>query len=110
MHEYLFSYGTLQKQSVQFELFGRALDGTKDILTGYKILSIEIKDETFLAKGEEKFQKTLVPSKETDFIEGTVFELSREELLQADRYEPVNYHRIKVMLKSGAEAWIYIAD
>jgi Gamma-glutamyl cyclotransferase, AIG2-like len=64
-----------------------------------------------LAKGEDKFQKTLISSKdETDFIEGTVFEVSAEELLVADKYEPDNYQRIKVVLESGREAWIYIAD
>jgi gamma-glutamylcyclotransferase (GGCT)/AIG2-like uncharacterized protein YtfP len=109
MSENLFSYGTLQKDEVQIELFGRLLKGAKDSLSGYKIAVIEITDESFLAKGEEKFQKTLVPSKD-DFIEGTVFEISAEELLLADRYEPENYRRIKVVLESETEAWIYVAD
>ena len=55
MKEYLFSYGTLQKDKVQLDLFGRLLNGTKDILKGYKLFPIEIKDEKFLAKGEENF-------------------------------------------------------
>ncbi len=108
MNENLFSYGTLQRDNVQIELFGRLLNGAKDILRNYKIALIEIKDESFLAKGEEKFQKTLVPSK-NDFIEGTVFEVSAEELLVADKYEPNNYRRVKVRLQSGKEAWIYRA-
>ena len=110
MKENLFSYGTLQKKNVQLELFGRLLNGTKDILKGYKLSSIEIKDEAFLAKGEEKFQKTLVPTKnDADIINGTVFEISEEELRLADKYEPDNYQRIKVALQSGKEAWIYFA-
>lgn len=108
MSENLFSYGTLQKNEVQLELFGRLLHGTKDVLKGYKIASIEIKDETFLAKGEDKYQKTLVPSKDKeDIIEGTVFEISEAELLLADSYEPDNYQRVKIRLKSGKDAWIY---
>jgi gamma-glutamylcyclotransferase (GGCT)/AIG2-like uncharacterized protein YtfP len=109
MKENLFSYGTLQKDSVQMELFGRILTGAKDNLEGYKIASIEIKDEAFLAKGEEKFQQTLIQSNEDDdIIEGTVFEVSEEELLLADKYEPDNYKRMRVMLRSGKAAWIYL--
>ncbi len=110
MKENLFSYGTLQKEKVQIELFGRLLDGTKDILTGYKLSSIEIKDESFLAKGEQKYQLRAIPSKDnTDIIEGMVFEISEAELRLADKYEPDNYQRVKVLLQSGAEAWIYLA-
>ena len=110
MKEFLFSYGTLQKEKVQLELFGRLLHGTKDILEGYKISFIEIKDETFLSKGEDKLQQTLITStNKADKIEGTVFEISKEELLLADKYEPDNYKRVKVSLQSGKRAWIYIA-
>ncbi|CAN5319359.1 gamma-glutamylcyclotransferase [soil metagenome] len=109
MQENLFSYGTLQKDAVQLELFGRLLRGAKDILKDYKLASVEIKDELFLAKGEEKFQQTLIASKD-EIIEGTVFEISEEELLLADKYEPNNYKRVKVMLQSGKEAWIYLAE
>ena len=61
MKELLFSYGTLQKEKVQMELFGRLLQGTKDVLEAYKISFIEIKDEAFLSKGEDKQQRTLIP-------------------------------------------------
>ena len=108
MNENLFSYGTLQKDAVQIKLFGRLLNGAKDILKDYKLASIEIKDETFLAKGEEKFQLTLISSKD-DLIEGTVFEISEDELILADKYEPDNYKRIKVTLQTGKAAWIYVA-
>lgn len=109
MKENLFSYGTLQKEKVQMELFGRLLTGTKDSLKGYKLSSIEIKDESFLAKGEENIQQTVTRSKDNDIIEGTVFEISEEELFLADKYEPENYKRVKVVLGSGKEAWIYAA-
>jgi gamma-glutamylcyclotransferase (GGCT)/AIG2-like uncharacterized protein YtfP len=109
MNENLFSYGTLQKDDVQMQLFGRLLTGAKDILEGYKIASIEIKDEAFLAKGEEKFQQTLIRSNDAaDTIEGTVLEISQEELIRADKYEPDNYKRVKVTLLSGKAAWIYL--
>ena len=111
MKEYLFSYGTLQKDSVQLALFGRLLRGTNDILKGYKTALIEISDESFLAKGEEKYQQTLILSKNNDdSIEGTVFEISADELLIADKYEPHNYQRVRVKFQSGKEAWIYISS
>ncbi len=110
MEENLFSYGTLQKDKVQLELFRRLLNGNKDILKGYKLSSIEIKDESFLSKGEQKYQLIAMLSKDnTDTIEGTVFEISEEELLLSDKYEPDNYKRVKVVLQSGKEAWIYTA-
>src|SRR5689334_17129368 len=111
MSEYLFSYGTLQQEKVQLELFGRRLQGTSDELRGYKIATIEIKDKTFLAKDKEKFQKTLVHTgRNNDNIKGIVFEITNEELLLCDKYEPENYKRIKTNLESGKEAWIYITS
>jgi gamma-glutamylcyclotransferase (GGCT)/AIG2-like uncharacterized protein YtfP len=110
MNEYLFSYGTLQKEKVQIDLFGRILQGSGDTLRGYSVSVIEIKDESFLSKGEEKFQQTAIISKnKKDSIKGTVFEITGEELFLADKYEPDNYKRIKVVLESGKEAWIYVA-
>ena len=110
MTEYLFSYGTLQKEKVQVELFDRLLNGTKDILKGYKLSSIEIKEEAFLSKSEQNFHLIAILSKDdTDIIEGTVYEISEEELLLIDNYEPEEYKRVKVMLESGKKVWIYVA-
>lgn len=106
--ELLFSYGTLQKDDVQLKLFGRLLKGDHDVLNGYQLSSIEIKDPQFLAGGEDKIQLTVIPSP-GDHIKGMVFEISKQELLQADSYEPENYKRIEVMLASGKKAWIYAA-
>jgi gamma-glutamylcyclotransferase (GGCT)/AIG2-like uncharacterized protein YtfP len=109
--ENLFSYGTLQKEKVQIELFGRILQGSADMLRGYKTTIIEIRDESFLSKGEEKFQQTLIATADkNDIIKGTVLEITEKELLLADKYEPDNYKRIKIILESGKEAWIYIAS
>lgn len=86
------------------------MTGSRDVLIGYTISPIEITDESFLSKGEQKEQSTLVPlgAKEGK-IEGTVFVVSEEELLLADRYEPDNYERIQVRLESGKQAWVYLA-
>lgn len=91
-------------------LFGRILAGTADVLRGYKISTIEITDKTFLSKGEANFQNTLtISGDKNDMVAGTALELTNEELLTADKYEPANYRRIKVTLESGRKAWIYLA-
>jgi gamma-glutamylcyclotransferase (GGCT)/AIG2-like uncharacterized protein YtfP len=109
MNEWLFSYGTLQKEKVQLELFGRILQGSGDTLKNYKVATIEIKDESFLSKGEQKYQQTAVISNDkNDSIKGTVFEITEEELFLADKYEPDGYKRIRVILESGKDAWIYV--
>lgn len=111
MKHFLFSYGTLEKREVQERLFGRTLSGHRDTLDGYKISTIEIRDDNFLAKGEDKLQKTLVPTGICgDFVEGMVFELTKEEMQKADSYEPRGYQRISVKLESGTKAWIYLAN
>ena len=46
--ENLFSYGTLQYRKVQIETFGRILNGTNDILIGYKLKELKIKNQDFL--------------------------------------------------------------
>jgi hypothetical protein len=109
MKEYLFSYGTLQKENVQQGVFGRILAGSADVLRGYTISTIEITDEAFLSKGEARYQKTLIESNRNDTVDGTALEITREELLIADKYEPANYKRINAVLESGRKAWIYIA-
>jgi gamma-glutamylcyclotransferase (GGCT)/AIG2-like uncharacterized protein YtfP len=108
--EYLFSYGTLQKEEVQLKLFGRTLQGSKDVLPGYKTLPIEITDEKFLSGGDEKTQLTIIATNDRrDRIEGIALRMTEEELKSADSYEPVGYRREKVKLASGKIAWIYIS-
>jgi gamma-glutamylcyclotransferase (GGCT)/AIG2-like uncharacterized protein YtfP len=97
----IFSYGTLQKDSIQMELFGRLLHGPRDVLKGYKLSLLEINNERFFIA---------IPSNDkNDRIEGTVFEISEEELLVADEYETVEYQRIKAELASGKMAFVYVA-
>lgn len=110
MKENLFSYGTLQKEKVQLELFGRILQGSGDTLKGYRLSTIEIKDESILSKSEQKYHLIAVSSKDkNDFIKGIVFELTEKELIIADEYETDDYKRVKAVLASGKETWVYVA-
>jgi hypothetical protein len=109
MQEYLFSYGTIQQGKVQMEIFGRQLTGIPDRLIGYRLASIEIKDASFQDKSEQKYHVIAICSNDKkDAIEGTVFELSMAELLEADKYEPDEYKRVSTELESGIEAWVYV--
>ena len=109
MKHNLFSYGTLQLEKVQLESFGRRLKGDKDVLHGYKLSYVEIKDESVLSKSEQKYHPIAIKTNNAkDTIEGTVFEITELELHQADNYEVDDYMRVKETLKSGKEAWVYV--
>ena len=110
MKEYLFSYGTLQKEEVQLELFGRKLEGAKDVLKGYCVTDIVIDDQNFISIGGDSHQKTLLPANENEVVRGTAFEVSESELRTADKYEPDNYKRVSVELASGRQAWVYMVS
>ena len=107
--ENLFTYGTLQTEEVQLSTFGRRLDGHADALPAYVLKSIEIEDEDFVAKSGTKIHRNLqFTGKPSDFVEGTVYSVTQQELEQADAYEPDGYRRVLVQLRSGARAWVYM--
>lgn len=95
----LFTYGTLQENAIQLDLFGRILIGIKDVLVGYKI-------------SENKYEgiyPVLFQTKNTaDIVTGKTYELSTLELEKANAYEGLDYKRVKVTLMSGKKAWVYI--
>lgn len=105
--QYLFSYGTLQKSETQLKLLGRLLKGSNDTLKGYKTANIVIEDKLFLTIEGSQQLSAVVSS--GDKIDGMVFEVSSEEIDMVDQYEPSNYERINVTLRSGKQAWLYLA-
>ena len=107
--ENLFSYGTLQMEPVQLAAFGRKLAGTPDALIGYKVELIATKDHEFEIKsGATQHRNLRYTGVASDLVEGTVFQLTKEELKQSDAYEPWDYQRVQVQLSSGAKAWVYL--
>lgn len=105
----LFSYGTLQLESVQLSSFGRRLAGKPDAMPGFEKTFVEITDPDVLAKSGERFHPIVGPTNEFGArVDGTVFEITAEELAAADRYEVADYKRIEVALCSGLKAWVYI--
>ena len=109
--EKLFSYGTLQQEAVQLSTFGRILNGKKDILYGFRLEKIKINDLAIVIKSGEEFHPILIHSKNiADEVEGVVFDITAEELRQADEYEVADYERVSVRLQSQINAWIYIKN
>ena len=108
--ELLFSYGTLQQARVQIANFGRKLTGKPDRLPNYRVGEIEITDQRVLRESGKAFHPILeYTGNSQDQVTGTVFELSTQELLQADDYEVDDYQRISAVLASGLRCWIYAA-
>lgn len=106
----LFSYGTLQLEKVQLENYGRLLKGEPDRLLGYKIEKLQIHDTTVIAKSQVEYHPIAVKSEvESDYIDGLLFEITDIELIETDKYEVSQYHRILETFKSGKSAWIYVA-
>jgi hypothetical protein len=105
----LFSYGTLQLDSVQLASFGRLLEGEADALPGWRRDWLEITDPAVLAASGERFHPVVSRSDDAaDIVEGTVFRISADELAAADRYEVSDYVRVLVPLRSGRQAWVYV--
>ncbi len=106
---FLFSYGTLQLESVQLKSFGRRLVGRPDSMPGFRKSFIEITDPDVLASSGERFHPIVVPSDDPDdAVDGTVFEITSDELRAADQYEVADYERVDVVLRSGTRAWVYV--
>ena len=107
--ERIFSYGTLQQENVQLEICGRILNGEKDILKYFCIKDIEIKDELAVKASDKKIHPIIFfTDQENHEVDGTVFEVTKSELLRIDSYEVDDYKRVPVTLISGKKSWVYI--
>ena len=104
MTERLFSYGTLQQESVQLANFGRWLNGCADVLAGWRLSTVEIRDPEVLAESGLAVHRIMVPGASVDQVHGVVFEITTAELKAADSYETADYKRVKLKLHSGLEA------
>ena len=109
--ELLFSYGTLRFEDVQRETFGRLLNAGPDALVGYRVVTVQIHDQDFIAKNGDGPQRNLeYTGNKSDVVEGTILEITKVELELADTYEPAEYKRKLVQLKSGVSAWVYVTN
>jgi hypothetical protein len=107
--ELLFSYGTLQLETVQLSTFGRTLVGTADVLPGFAQSMMKIEDPDVVAtSGKTHHPIVAFTGRDSDSVAGTVFQITAAELQNADKYEVTAYKRIAVTLGSGVRAWVYV--
>jgi gamma-glutamylcyclotransferase (GGCT)/AIG2-like uncharacterized protein YtfP len=107
--ELLFSYGTLRLRDVQLATFGRELDGRDDAIVGFELNHVTITDPHVVATSGSDRHPILRPTDHPGAeVRGTVFAISEAELAAADEYEVDDYARIRVPLRSGDEAWVYV--
>ena len=108
-NEFLFSYGTLQLEAVQMATFGRLLAGTSDALTGFELATLKIEDPAVVAiSGKANHTIARFTGRDSEVIFGTVFQVTPDDIENADKYEVEACKRIAVTLRSGVRAWVYV--
>lgn len=107
--ECLFSYGTLQDDTVQLATFGRRLQGSADELRGYHCTMLDIRDPQVVAtSGATHHPIVRHTGDPAHAVQGTLLRVTPEELARADAYEVDDYRRVEVTLASGRRAWVYV--
>jgi gamma-glutamylcyclotransferase (GGCT)/AIG2-like uncharacterized protein YtfP len=108
----MFSYGTLQHEDVQRSTFGRRLTGTRDALPRYEASLVKIDDSRVAATlGRTHHANVTFNGNDESRVAGTVFDVTDAELASADAFEAAFfYKRIAVVLASGKQAWVYVAE
>ncbi|HEY1793248.1 MAG TPA: gamma-glutamylcyclotransferase family protein [Opitutaceae bacterium] len=107
--EHLFSYGTLQLESVQMGTFGRPLKGSPDALVGFELRMLEIDDPKVVElSGKPRHPIVAHTGNPGQEVAGVVFEVTMDEVLKADTYEVAAYRRVPTTLRSGVRSWVYV--
>ncbi len=108
-HELLFSYGTLQMEKVQMSTYGRLLSGKSARVNGYRLEMLNITNKDVIeTSGLAQHPVAVKTGLKNDFIDGTCFELTGEELYKTDIYENSDYLRESTSMDSGESVWIYV--
>lgn len=95
----LFVYGTLQDESTQVDLLGRAVGGVTDRISGWKVLcDYEI---------EGGFYPRLVPEK-MGVVYGRIINVTAEELAILDEYETDAYYLEVLQTDGGVGVNVYM--
>jgi Gamma-glutamyl cyclotransferase, AIG2-like len=105
----IFSYGTLQREDIQLETFGRRLVGEPDALLGFELERVAIDEPAVAARLGRSHYDNAVPAGPASRLPGTVLEVTDDELLTTDRYERgAAYRRVAAQTASGLDVWVYV--
>ena len=84
---WLFSYGTLQDEDVQWSTFGRRLIGQRDELPGFERSLVKIDDpQVAAASGRTHHANVTFTGRDDSRVTGTALEITDDELGAADEY------------------------
>src|SRR6188508_1431398 len=105
----LFSYGSLQQESVQLSTFGRRLNGQHDALLRFEPSQVKIDDPQLVATlGTTHHANVTFNGNDESCVPGMAFEIAEAELASVDGYEAeFSYRRVEATLASGRHAWVY---
>ena len=82
---WLFSYGTLQEEDVQWSTFGRRLIGQRDELPGFERSLVRIDDpQVAAASGRTHHANVTFTGRDDSRVIGTALEITDDELGAAD--------------------------
>jgi len=106
----LFSYGSLQQESVQLSTFGRRLNGQHDALLRFEPSQVKIDDPQLVATlGTTHHANVTFNGNDESCVPGMAFEIAEAELASVDGYEAeFSYRRVEATLASGRHAWVYV--
>jgi gamma-glutamylcyclotransferase (GGCT)/AIG2-like uncharacterized protein YtfP len=109
---WLFSYGSLQQETVQLATYGHVLRGQQDELIGWRLTSVSVPHwHKAAASGLTHYANVERTPDPGASVAGTVFEITDAELEAADAYErDAEYVRVPVTLASGRSAWVYVSQ
>ena len=105
----IFSYGTLQEESVQLATFGRVVNAVPDSLVGYERVPLTFTDPALIASSGKALHANIEYRGGNDVkVTGTCLTVTEGELSTCDGYERLaRYKRQLVSLESGKQAWVY---
>lgn len=96
--EKIFTYGTLQDETIQQQIIGRMLGtGQTDTLRGYavgKLVGIHA-------------EYNIIYPRAGATVDGVVYEVTDDELKKIDEYEGDAYIRVSATLVSNTRVWVY---
>jgi len=105
----LFSYGTLQRRDVQLATYGRTLEGSPDVLIGYRLTRLPDRDPDAVRISGAKTHLIVQPTGDpADRVPGVIYLLTKDELAATDQYEGSDYRRARLDLESGRSAFVYV--
>jgi gamma-glutamylcyclotransferase (GGCT)/AIG2-like uncharacterized protein YtfP len=104
----LFSYGTLQMERVQREVFGRLIAMEDDALLGFDTVPVEVDHPDVIEFSGSTTHLGLIPGAPDARIAGKLLRIAESDFPALDDYEGENYRRVQARLASGRTAWVYV--